>query len=105
MKKLIGIVLLGYFSNIAAKELQELSEILKPLFACEEAIIKENSFLSNYKSELWPLISDDCAQQLKAAEIACGMQPNQNANACSDIINDKLDQHYQIISNKKIQED
>jgi hypothetical protein len=102
MKKIIAIVLLIFISRVEA---QRLSKDLKPLFACEEVVVADNYLLKNYKSELWPLISDDCASQMKAAQAACGMESDHNADECVDIINEKLDLHYLDIVNNKPQDD
>ncbi|MDD5578458.1 MAG: hypothetical protein PHY16_04150 [Methylobacter sp.] len=102
MKKIIVAI---FLVSITRVEAQSMTEALKPLYACEQAVVRENVFLKNYKAELWPLISDDCAKQMKAAQIACGVESNQNADACVDIINDKLDRHYLDIVNSKTQDD
>jgi hypothetical protein len=102
MKKIIAIALLIFISRVEA---QSLIMALKPLFACEEAIVADNSFLKNYRSELWPLISDDCASQMKAAQVACVMASDHNSDECVDIINKKLDMHYLDVVNSKPEED
>ncbi|MDD2740001.1 MAG: hypothetical protein PHR94_13810 [Methylomonas lenta] len=102
MKKIIVAVLLVSITRVEA---QGMAEAMKPLYACEQVVIRENAFLENYKAELWPLISDDCSKQMKAAQIACGVEINQNADACVDIINDKLEQYYLDIVNSKTEDD
>jgi hypothetical protein len=102
MKRIIITVLLVVISRVEA---QSMTEAMKPLYACERAVVTLNVLLKNYKAELWPLISDDCAKQMKAAQFACGVEINQNADACLDIINDKLDRYYQDLVNSKPEAD
>jgi hypothetical protein len=82
----------GYVNN------PMLTRILTAMFACEEAVIRNNFFMPKDEKRILPLISNGCARQIERAEDACGLVTDYDDDDCETIIGDLLNRDYEDVA-------
>jgi hypothetical protein len=76
-----------------------------PLVSCEEAVIRENLFLSSRDNKkIGQLITKNCSVQIDAVFDACEWVTDENDPPCKKIIDNFLKRHYAAIVRKIIKE-